>query len=222
MSIHDLNKTYADKGITLMRGRDGYDNYYMLGTFPEFGAVLAMRARNSSAGKKGTKVGFKLRITPIEGAEMGNWENSCPSIEWANSDHTRRSACFGIGIAAWTKAEVNQALIDVDYAQVLDNWITALGLTWDTKQRELLPAYLAEAENALFEDDFGEGVAPVEVEGRVAHAARKIVPEEEIWYGEEYQAVGDAGGNDNALLSGDDGDDEDTGDDEEEGDPFST
>lgn len=195
MSIHDLNETYAAKGISMLRGRDGYDNYYLLGTFPAFGARLAMRARNSAAGKQGTKVGFKLRITPIEGAELGNWDQSCPSIDWEKSDETRRSACFGIGLAAWTRAEVRQALIDVDYPQVLDNWLAALGLTWDPKQRELLPTYLAEAEDALFSDDFGEGVAPLEVEGRVAHAARTIQPEDQIWCGEEYQAVeSDAGG----------------------------
>lgn len=218
MSIHDLNKSYADKGITMMRGRDGYDNYYLLGTFPEFGARLAMRARNSSAGKKGTKVGFKLRISPIEGAELGNWQQCCPSITWERSDDTRRSACFGIGIAAWTRPEVKQALIDVDYAQVLDNWITALGLTWDPKQRELLPAYLAEAEDALFADDFGEGVAPIEVEGRIAHAARTIQPEDQIWYGEEYQTAAFAGGNDDLFSEDEDGDDEP--DEEDQGDPF--
>lgn len=222
MTIHDLNQQYADKGLKLMRGRDGYDNYYMLGTFPEFGAVLAMRARNNAAGAKGTKVGFKLRITPIEGAEYGNWGQSCPSIKWENSDDTRRSARFGIGIAAWTRPEVKRALIDVDYPQVLDNWITALGLTWDPKQRELLPAYLAEAEDALFQDDFGEGVAPVEIEGRVAHAARSIKPEDQIWHGAEYEAItSDAGGGDdegsNLFLEDGSDDDDDGG-----GDPFAT
>lgn len=210
MSIHDLNHSYAEKGIKLMRGRDGYDNYYMLGTFPEFGACLAMRARNSSAGDKGTKVGFKLRITPIEGAEYGSWAQSCPSIAWERSDETRRSACFGIGLAAWTRDEVKQAIIDVDYPQVLDNWITALGLTWDPKQRELLPAYLAEAEDALFADDFGEGFTPLDVVGRVAHAARSIKPEDQVWFDEEASNV----------LDGDDANEDDDGEGEDYDDPY--
>lgn len=206
MSIHDLNQKYADNGLTLLRGKDGHDNYYLLGTFPEFGAQMAMRARNSSAGNKGTKIGFKLRIAPLPGAELGNWGAACPSIAWERYDHTRKSACFGIGVAAWTRQEVAQAILDVDYPQVLDNWLTALGLTWDPKQRELLPAYLAEAEDALFSDDFGEGVAPIEIEGRIAHAARKIIPEDQIWVGAEYQAVE---GPSDDYDEGDDGDDGD-------------
>ena len=219
MSIHDLNKSYEAKGITMMRGRDGYDNYYMLGTFPEFGAVMAMRARVIGAGKKGTKTTFKLRISPIEGAELGNWSNACPTLTWERSDHTRRSACFGIGLAAWTRAELKQAIIDVDYPQVLDNWLTALGLTWDPKQRELLPAYLAAAEDALFADDFGEGEA-VEVEGRVKHAARTIQPEDQIWYSAEYQL--DYAGGDETLAAATPPLflEDDTDEDEDDGDPF--
>ncbi len=224
MSIHELNQKYADeKGSVMLRGRDGYDNYFLLGTFPEFGARMAMRARNLAAGDKGTKIGFKLRISPIEGAEYGNWAGACPDLKWAAKDETRCSACFGIGLAAWTRAEVAQAIIDVDYPQVLDNWLTALGLTWDAKQRELLPAYLAEAEDALFSDDFGEGVAPIDVEGRISHAARSIQPEDQIWYSSEYadNAEGEGGG----LF--DEGGDEEEGADEaandeggEDGDPF--
>lgn len=187
MSIHDINQKYADsKGATMLRGFDGYDNYFLLGTFPEFGARLAMRARNSTS-KKGTKISFKLRLMPVEGAEYGNWDKACPSIQWAGytlDSNERRSACFGIGLAAWTRAEIKQAIEDVDYPQVLDNWLTALGLTWDAKQRELLPAYLAEAADALFADDHGEGVV-VDVDDRVAHAARHIVPEEQIYYSED-------------------------------------
>lgn len=221
MSIHDLNKSYEEKGAVMLRGYDGHDNYYLLGTFPEFGARLAMRARNIAAGDKGTKIGFKLRLMPLEGAEHGDWQQACPSLEWAATNDERRSACFGIGLAAWTRAEVALAIKDVDYPQVLDNWLTALGLTWDLKQRELLPAYLAEAEDALFQDDFGEGVAPIDVEGRVAHAARTIQPEDQIWYSEEYQqiAAGDAGG----LFDGSD-DEEDEGNtadaDGDDADPF--
>ena len=181
MSIHDLNLEYAGKGAKMLRGYDGYDNYYMLGTLPEFGAILAMRARNSSAGKHGTKIGFKLRLMPIPGAEFGNWKQAIPSIAWMATNTERWSACFGIGLAAWTREEVVLALKDVDYPAVLDNWLTTLGLTWDPKQRELLPAYLADAENALFADDYGDGVAPIDIEGRTAHAARMIVPEDEIW-----------------------------------------
>lgn len=187
MSIHDLNESYASgKGATMLRGFDGYDNYFLLGTFPEFGARLAMRARNST-GKKGTKIGFKLRLMPIEGAEMGNWDKATPTIKWADytlGSDERRSACFGIGLAAWTLQELKQAIEDVDYPQVLDNWLTALGLTWDTKQRELLPAYLSDAADALFSDEVGEGTV-VDVDGRVAHAARHILPEEQIYYSEE-------------------------------------
>lgn len=184
MSVHDINQKFADeKGAKMLRGYDGYDNYFLLGTFPEFGAMLAMRARNGSAGKKGTKVGFKLRLMPMLGAEHGNWQAACPGLVWSATNDERRSACFGIGLAAWTREEVNLAVKDVDYPQLVDNWLTAMGLTWDDKQRELLPAYLEEAENALFTDDFGEGVATLDIEGRTAHEARMILPEDQIYYG---------------------------------------
>ena len=93
-------------------------------------------------------------------------------------------------------------------------------MTWDEKQRGLLPAYLAEAEDALFADDFGEGVAPIDVEGRVAHAARSIQPEGQIWVSEEYQT--DAAGSSGGLFDDDDDEDETAEDaDGDDSDPFS-
>lgn len=206
MSIHDLNQKYADeKGATMLRGYDGYDNYFLLGTFPAFGARLALRARNEIT-PRGTKVGFKLRLMPVPGAEGGNWSKAIPEIKWRAENDERCSACFGVGLAAWTRAEVKQCIIDVDYPQVLDNWLTGLGLTWDEKQRAMLPAYLAEAEDALFFDQAGEG-KPIEVEGRVAHQARHIVPEDDIYFSDD-EATADGDDETGSIFDDPDEDDE--------------